>query len=112
MSYIAKVGDIIWIDFDSQVGREQAKRRPAVVLSLDIYNDKTSLVICVPLSTKAKGYPFEVTLNNDSVTLADHTKSLDWRARKAEFKDKISIHKLDEIKQKLGLLLNSNYFSA
>ncbi|MBF7047429.1 endoribonuclease MazF [Campylobacter volucris] len=106
MNYIPNIGDIIWIDFDPQAGHEQAKRRPAVVLTPKAYNDKTSLIICIPLTTKIKNYPFEVDIQkNNSVALADHIKSFDWRARNAEFKGKISQEKLNEIKQKLGLLL-------
>lgn len=73
---------------DSQAGHEQAKCRPAAVLTPKAYNEKTSLLICVPLTAKVKNYPFEVAISSekDGVALADHVKSLDWRARNAKYK--------------------------
>jgi len=80
-------GDVIWLEFDPQAGREQAGRRPAVVLSPASYNAPTSRALCVPVSTQAKGYPFEVPLPDDfpvqGVAFADQVKCLDWRARHA-----------------------------
>lgn len=107
MNYIPDVGDVVWIDFDPQAGHEQAKRRPAVVLTPKAYNEKTSLFICVPLSTKIKGYPFEVLIegDKDSVALSDHVKSLDWNARRAEYKTKVSQDELKEIQKRIALLL-------
>src|SRR3954469_18543962 len=78
-------GDIIWLDFDPQTGHEQAGRRPAVVLSPAAYNGRIGLVICCPVTTRIKGYPFEVPLSGSPpcVVLADQVKSLDWRTRGA-----------------------------
>ena len=88
MSYTPDAADVVWIDFDSQAEHEQAKCRPAVVLTPKSYNEKTSLLICVPLTAKIKNYPFEVAISGekDGVALADHVKSLDWRARNAKYK--------------------------
>jgi mRNA interferase MazF len=80
-------GDVVWLEFDPQAGREQAGRRPAVVLSPASYNGPTSRALCVPVTTKAKGYPFEVPLPPgfpvQGVAFADQVKCLDWRARHA-----------------------------
>lgn len=88
-SYVPERGDIVWLDFDPQVGREQAKRRPAVVLSPSAYNGRTSLALCCPITSHVKGYPFEVALpaglKVQGVALADQMRSLDWRARKAVY---------------------------
>ncbi|WP_273394056.1 endoribonuclease MazF [Actinobacillus porcinus] len=107
MAYIPDIGDIIWLDFDPQAGHEQAGHRPAVVLTPAAYNDLTSLLICCPLTTKIKGYPFEVEINGKpkNVVLSDQVKSLDWRVRRAEFKGKISLDELDEMRKKIALLL-------
>lgn len=82
-------GDVIWLEFDPQAGREQAGRRPAVVLSPSQYNAPTGRALCVPVSTKAKGYPFEVLLPVNGpvlgVAFADQVKCLDWRARHARY---------------------------
>jgi len=76
------------LTFDPQAGHEQAGRRPAVVLSPAIYNGKSGLALFAPVTSHVKGYPFEVALPAglavSGAVLADHIKSLDWRARKAE----------------------------
>ena len=57
-----------------------------MVLSPGSYNGKTGLAVCCPITSQIKGYPFEVPVAAGSVkgvALADHLKSLDWRARKA-----------------------------
>ena len=86
--YIPDRGDVVWLSFSPQVGHEQAGRRPAVVISPAVYNGKTGLALFCPITNQAKGYPFEVAIPNSlpvsGVVLADHLKSLDWKARKAE----------------------------
>lgn len=82
-------GDLVWIDFDPQSGREQAGRRPALVLTPVAYNRLVGLAVFCPVTSQAKGYPFETALppglRVDGVVLADHVRSLDWRARRAAF---------------------------
>jgi mRNA interferase MazF len=106
-AYIPDVGDIVRLNFDPQAGHEQAKHRPAVVLSPANYNAKAGLFLCCPTTTKVKGYPFEVKLGGQpvSVALADQVKSLGWRARKARKKGKISAAELAEIRSKLHALI-------
>lgn len=108
MSYVPEVGDIIWLEFDPQAGHEQAGHRPAVVLTPKSYNQVTGLLICCPLTTKVKGYPFEVEVTGTpkNVALSDQVKSLDWRARNAKFKGKVRDEELVEIKEKISLLLS------
>ncbi len=81
-------GDIVWLDFDPQAGREQAGRRPALVLSSVEYNRKVGLMLCCPITSKVKGYPFEVPLPEglaiSGVVLSDQIRSLDWRTRNAK----------------------------
>ena len=80
-------GDAVWIDFDPQTGREQAGRRPAVVLSPAAYNGRVGLALFCPVTSRVKGYPFEVGIPDGlpvgGVILADQVKSLDWRRRNA-----------------------------
>ena len=87
MEWVPERGDIVWLEFDPQAGREQVGRRPAVVLSPATYNAPTGRALCVPVTTKAKGYPFEVALPPDcpvqGVAFADQVTCLDWRARHA-----------------------------
>lgn len=88
MAYVPRRGDLVWLTFDPQAGHEQAGRRPAFVLSPETYNRKTGLFLACPITSKIKGYPFEVPLPAGlpvaGVILADQIKSLDWKARKAE----------------------------
>ncbi len=86
-SRVPERGDAVWIDFDPQAGREQAGRRPAVVLSPAAYNGKVGLALLCPVTRQVKGYPFEVGIPEGlpvaGVILADQVKSLDWRRRNA-----------------------------
>jgi mRNA interferase MazF len=106
-SYVPEAGDIVWLSFDPQVGREQARHRPAVVLSPAVYNAKTSLMVCCPMTTQIKNYPFEVIISaaNPSAVLADQIKSLDWRRRKAKRKGAISADELAEVRAKIRALI-------
>jgi mRNA interferase MazF len=87
--YVPKRGDVVWLRFDPQAGHEQAGRRPAFVLSPEQYNRKTGLFLACPITSKLKGYPFEVPLppglRVSGVILSDQIKSLDWKVRKAEY---------------------------
>ena len=102
-------GDTVWIDFDPQAGSEQAGRRPAVVLSPLAYNRTVGLALLCPITSRVKGYPFEVALPPGlpvrGVVLADQIKSLDWRARRAEVRASLPTDTLDEILRKAGFLL-------
>ena len=105
--YVPDRGDIIWLDFNPQAGREQGGRRPALVLSPAVYNGPSGLLVCCPMTSRAKGYPFEVPVADDppSVVLVDHVRSLDWRARRASRKDRIGDAELAMVSAKLRPLL-------
>jgi len=103
--YVPDRGDIIWIEFDPQSGNEHFGHRPALVLSPKSYNKLTSLCILCPMTSKVKGYPFEVKISKNSVVLCDQVKSLDWRTRHAKFKDKASDSVLEEALEKLRTLI-------
>ncbi|MBI5155931.1 endoribonuclease MazF [Candidatus Peregrinibacteria bacterium] len=101
-------GDIISLEFHPQRGREQAGRRPALVLSPRAYNGKVGLAIVCPITHQTKGYPFEVALPRNlktkGVILSDHVKSLDWRARGSRIIEKVPTTVLTEVLGKLELL--------
>jgi mRNA interferase MazF len=105
--YVPEAGDIVWLNFTPQAGREQAGHRPALVVSPAAYNGRTSLMICCPLTTQIKGYPFEVVLSGtkQSVVLADQVKSLDWRVRQAKRKGRVSPEELAEVRAKILALI-------
>jgi mRNA interferase MazF len=104
---VPEAGDIVWLNFTRQAGHEQAGHRPALVVSPAKYNDKTSLMICCPMTTQSKNYPFEVMVAGapPSVVLADQVKSLDWRVRKAKRKGTVSAEELAEVRAKILALI-------
>lgn len=85
--FVPDRGDLVWLQFDPQAGHEQSGRRPALVLSPRSYNAASGLALFCPITSRVKGYPFEVLLSSDcpmqGAVLADQLKSLDWRVRKA-----------------------------
>jgi len=100
--YVPAAGDIVWLNFTPQAGH-----RPALVVSPAGYNDKTSLMICCPMTTQIKGYPFEVLVSGapTSVVLSDQVKSLDWRVRKVKRKGAVSAEELAEVRAKILALI-------
>lgn len=108
-SYVPNRGDIVWLQFNPQAGHEQAGHRPALVLSSASYNRRSGLMLCCPMTSQIKGYPFEVLIasdtDRDSVVLADQVKSLDWKVRKAVKKGTASIEVIAEALSKLHALL-------
>ena len=83
--YVPEAGDIVWLDFDPQVGREQGRRRPALVLTESSYNRASGLAVVCALTSKRKPYPFSLPVVVDKVegaVLVDHLKSMDWKVRK------------------------------
>jgi len=107
--YIPDRGDIVWLQFNPQTGHEQAGHRPALVLSPATYNEKTGLMLCCPMTSKVKGYPFEVRFPTASseagVVLADQIKSLDWKSRQAKYKGKAPKEVVTETLAKVQALL-------
>ena len=107
--YVPDSGDLVWLTFDPQAGREQRGRRPALILSPRTYNARAGLALACPITSQKKGYPFEVALPGDTevsgVVLADHVKSVDWRERHAQFAASVSSAVLTEVREKLRPLL-------
>src|SRR5579864_1689059 len=101
-------GDIVWMDFDPHAGREQAKRRPALVVTERSYNRVSGLVMVCPLTSRRKPYPFALPAVVDKIEgaiLVDHLKGLDWVARKATFHSKADPALLGKVRAYLGVLL-------
>lgn len=106
-SYVPDSGDIVWLQFDPQAGHEQAGHRPALVLSAAVYNSRTGLMLCCPMTTQIKGYPFEVLIADSRIgaVLSDQVKSVDWKARKAIRKGKVTAAELSEVRRKALTLI-------
>lgn len=107
--YVPERGDVVWLTLQPQAGHEQTGRRPALVLSPAAYNGKVSLAVVCPITSRIKGYPFEVKLPDvcdvTGVILADQVKSLDWRARDAALITHLPAETTREVLKKLSLLL-------
>lgn len=107
MAYVPDLGDIVWLSFDPRVGHEQAGRRPAIVLSPSRYNGARGMMVCCPMTSRIKGYVFEVIVSRDppSAVLADQVKSVDWRMRGATLKERASAEVISEVRGKVRALL-------
>jgi mRNA interferase MazF len=107
-NYVPDRGDIIWLTFTPQAGHEQMGRRPALVMSYKIYNEKTSLAIVCPITSKIKGYPFEVVLDASKINgavLSDQIKNMDWKEREAEYIEKADDEVVEEVANKIKTLI-------
>lgn len=107
--YVPERGDVVWLDFDPRAGREQAGRRPALVLSPAVYNHRAQLALVRPITSRATGYPFEVPLPVglpvSGGVLADHLKSVDWQGRSADLACRVPRQVISEAAGKLRALL-------
>jgi mRNA interferase MazF len=107
--YVPERGEVIWITLDPRAGHEQAGRRPALVLSPAAYNGRVGLALLCPITSQAKGYPFEVALTEGlviaGVVLADQVKSLDWGTRKAARIGTVPEEVVTQVLDRLGTLL-------
>jgi len=104
-TYTPKRGDIVWVNFQPQSGKEQSGRRPAIVLSNSEYNRIVGLAIFCPITSKVKGFPFEVALPKNlpisGVVLDDQIRNLDWKSRNVEYISTIDTETIEKI---LGLI--------
>lgn len=109
--YVPARGDLVWLEFTPQAGHEQAGRRPALVISPQAYNGKVGLALLCPITSRVKGYPFEVALSEglgiEGVVLADQVKSLDWRARRANRIGSVPGSVLREVLSKISTLVGA-----
>jgi mRNA interferase MazF len=106
--YVPDAGDIIWLDFDPQAGREQSRRRPAIVLTDLAYNRVSGLAVVCPLTSRRKPYPFALPALVDKVegaVLVDHLKSVDWKERGAKFHSKADPALLNRVRGYVAVLL-------
>ena len=109
MPYVPDRGDMVWLNFTPQAGHEQRGKRPALVISPKSYNKKSGLALCCPVTSQIKGYPFEVIFKGKKISgavLADHLKSMDWKAREAKFIEKIRAQNLRECVGKINVLID------
>jgi len=106
--FIPERGDVVWLNFEPQKGKEIQKTRPAVVLSPSKYNLKSGLALFAPITSQIKGYPFEVIISSQQINgavLCDQVRSMDWKARKATKIISLDKSVTESILSKIKLLL-------
>ena len=100
-TYIPEKGDFVAITFDPQSGHEQKGRRPALVVSNTLFNEKTGLAIVCPITKTDRKYPFHVPIkDNPHITgfiMVEQVKSIDYHARKIKLIGKASNEILDVV---------------
>jgi mRNA interferase MazF len=107
--YVPDAGHIVWLNFDPQAGREQGRRRPALVLTDLAYNRSSGLAVVCPLPSRRKPYPFALPVVVDTVegaVLVDHIKSVDWAARNVKFHSGADPALLNQVRGYIGILLH------
>src|SRR5512136_2422378 len=99
--YTPKKGDFIAVTFDPQSGHEQKGRRPALVVSNSLFNERTGLSVVCPLTNTDRDDPFHVAVTEDphvsGFVMVEQVKSIDYRARQAKIIGKASEDLLDEV---------------
>lgn len=109
-SYCPQRGDVVWLTLWPQTGHQQSGRRPVLVLSPERYNARVGLALVCPITSVVKGYPFEVALPSDEaitgVVLADQIKSVDWRARAAEWAMTITPNVMEDVLGRIRTLID------
>jgi mRNA interferase MazF len=109
-AYCPDAGDLIWIELDPTRGREQRGRRPAIVLSPRLYNQRAGLCLACPVTSQVKGYPFEVRIPDrasvSGVVLADQVRSLSWPERRASLAGHAPPNLLDDVREKVAALID------
>ena len=92
MVSVFEQGDIVYLDFDPQAGHEQKGRRPALVVSNNLFNRVSSLTMVCPITHTDRNHPFHVRLDErtktDGVILCDQARMLDLQSRNASFEEK------------------------
>lgn len=102
-------GQLVWVTFYPRLGHEQGGRRPALVVSNTRYNERTGLMICMPVTSRVKGYTSEIalpeTLSTRGVVLASHIYTLDWRARDLQVIEQVPAETLTAALQRLAVIV-------
>ncbi len=108
-SYIPSQGDIVFIDFDPTKGHEQKGYRPAVVISNDVFNKNTKMVIVCPITSNEKVFPTHYKLKNSKKVkgsvLCEHIRSIDYEIRKLKYVEKAKDEDFENIKDLLDACL-------
>jgi mRNA interferase MazF len=102
--YIPQKGDLVILTFDPQAGHEQQGRRPALIISNDLFNERVGLAIACPITNTDRNFPFHVAVNSEHLSgfiMSEQVKSIDYNARKVKFVAKVDDEVLNHV---LGLV--------
>ena len=106
--FVPEAGDVVWLTFDGKKGHEQSGRRPALVLSAKSIHQKTGMGIVCPITSKSKGYSFELPFEGSKVSgslLVLQITSVDLSARQCTFIENANRTDLARVRRALGLLV-------
>jgi mRNA interferase MazF len=109
MAYLPEAGDLVWVNFDPQTGREQAKNRPALVMTGSDFNAATGLLVVCPITRTDRPWRTRVPLTGTATTgfvMIEQVKSIDWQARGAAFIERVPQPLLDDVKSRIGTMLD------
>lgn len=99
----------MWIDLNPTLGHEQSGHRPAIVLTPWQYNERSGLCIICPITSRARGYPFEVAIPDghdiSGIILVDQIRSVSWEKRYVKMTGTAAVKLLDEVRERLAALL-------
>lgn len=100
-AYVPRQGDLVALDFDPQSGHEQKGRRPAMVISKDVFNKATGMAMCCPITNTDRKVPFHVSVSGRSsltgFVMCEQVKSLDFRARNVRLIERAPGELLDDV---------------
>lgn len=102
--YIPKKGDLVILTFDPQAGHEQQGRRPALIISNDIFNQRVGLAIACPITNTDRNFPFHIAVQSENLSgfvMSEQVKSIDYKARNVKFVAKVDEEVLNQV---LGLV--------
>ena len=103
-NYIPKKGDLVILTFDPSAGHEQQGRRPALIVSNEVFNEHLGLAIACPITNTDRDFPFHVEVDSDKLTgfiMTEQIKSIDYKVRKVKFVEKASEEVMDNV---LGII--------
>ena len=107
--YVPQRGDFVAVTFDPQSGHEQRGRRPALVVSNNLFTERTGLAIVCPLTNTDRRFPFHVPVGNDSnvtgFVMVEQVKSIDFQTRLAAYIGRASDSMIDEVLSILDVCL-------
>lgn len=107
--YIPKKGDLVILTFDPSAGHEQQGRRPALIISNEVFNKHVGLAIACPITNTDRNFPFHVKVESENLTgfiMTEQVKSIDYNVRKVKFVERVS----DEVLEKVLGMLESVVF--